>query len=378
MFAMSVALVQEIGRWRDGTPRTAQDGLRLARLVADEVRLRGRHFLAPSLLTALELVAKRHRGRDARLDTFLDAVLARRRDAFCNQTYLALELLHLLRDDPGHGPGPDRLVAVLMADVVRHESAGGTDLDERTRSTRIKHATRLADSVDPDRRRGPGDEWLPLTALPVSLEHDEYFFLRALQAHEQVFTRLTDELDAATAAVRRGHVAGAAVAVHRANHVFDRATQLFRLVATLRSEAFHAFREFTDGASAIQSEAYKRFELACGAPTPARLASEGFAAVPAVAAEAPGRDGLTAAVRDLADGRCDPLARRALVEGITALESAHQRWKTTHHSLAMRMLGDARGSGYTAGVPYLRSRIDDRLFASVPAPAGRTERGRAA
>ena len=34
----------------------------------------------------------------------------------------------------------------------------------------------------------------------------------------------------------------------------------------------------------------------------------------------------------------------------------------------MRMLGDARGSGYTAGVPYLRSRIDDRLFApSAPA-----------
>ena len=202
------------------------------------MRLRGRHFLAPSLLTALELVGKRHRGRDARLDTFLDAVLARRRDAFCNQTYLALELLHLLRDDPGHGPGPDRLVAVLMADVVRHESAGGTDLDERTRAARIKHATRLADSVDPDRRRGSEpDEWLPLTALPVSLEHDEYFFLRALQAHEQVFTRLTAELDAATAAVRRGHVAGAAVAVHRANHVFDRAAQLFRLVATLRSEA---------------------------------------------------------------------------------------------------------------------------------------------
>lgn len=374
---MSVALVQEIGRWRDGTPRTAPDGLRLARLVTDEVRRRGRHFLAPSLLTALELVATRHRGRDARLDTFLDAVLARRRDGFCNQTYLALDLLHVLRDDPGHGPGPDRLTALLMADVVRHESAAAVVvLDERSRATRVRHAARLADSTDPSWRDAPADEWFALTALPVSLEHDEYFFLRALQAHEQVFTRLTDELDAATAAVRRGHVADATAAVRRANHVFGRATQLFRLVATLRSEAFHAFREFTDGASAIQSEAYKRFELACGTPSAARLASEGFAAVPAVAAEAPGRDGLADAVRDLAR---HPLVRLdALLDTIGELASAHQRWKTTHHSLAMRMLGDARGSGYTAGVPYLRSRVDDRLFAAVPAPAGDVGHRRAA
>ncbi len=376
---MSVALVREIGCWRDGTPRTAQDGLRLARLVGDEVRRRGRHFLAPSLLTALELVATRHRGNDARLDAFLDAVLARRRDAFRNQTYLALELLHVLRDDPEQGTGPDRTLALLMADVVRHESRTDTDLDARTRAARVKHATRLADAVDPSWRDARTDEWFALTALPVSLEHDEYFFLRALQAHEQVFTRVTEELDAATAAVRGGHLAEAIGAVHRANHVFDRAAQLFRLVATLRPEAFHSFREFTDGASAIQSEAYKRFELACGAPTAARLASEGFAAVPAVAAEAPGRDSLAAAVGDLAGDPRVPAARYdALVDAISELESAHQRWKTTHHSLAMRMLGDARGSGYTAGVPYLRSRLDDRLFTRAAAHAERADHTRAA
>lgn len=375
---MSVALVQEIGRWRDGTPRSAEDGLRLARLVGDEVERRGRHFLAPSLLTALDIVARRHRGRDDRLDAFLDAVLARRRDAFRNESYLALDLLHLLRDEPEHGPGTDRMVALLMADVVRHESGAATDdVDDRTRATRVKHATRLADSADPSWREADVHEWLALTALPVSLEHDEHFFLRALQAHEQVFTRLTAELDAATAAVRRRHVADAIGTVHRANHVFGMAAQLFRLVATLRPEAFHTFREFTDGASAIQSEAYKRFELACGAPTAARLASEGFAAVPAVAAEAPDRDGLAEAVRDLAGDPLVPALRYdALVAAISELESAHQRWKTSHHSLAVRMLGDARGSGYTAGVPYLRSRIDDRLFTA--APARRTDDLRAA
>jgi tryptophan 2,3-dioxygenase len=355
--------------------------LRLARLVGDEVRRRGRHFLDPSLLTALELVAKRHRGDDARLDAFLDAVLARRNDRFRNQTYLALELLHLVRDDAAYGLDPDRMVALLMADVVRHERTA-CGVDERTRDTRIKHATRLAEAVDPagtvELESEPAG-WLALTALPVSLEHDEYFFLRALQAHEQVFTRLTAVLDAATAAVRAGRVAEAAVTVRFANVVFERAAMLFRLVATLRPEQFHAFREYTDGASAIQSEAYKRFELACGCPTPTRLRSEGFAAVPAVASEAPGRDSLAAAVRDLMGDTLVPPARyRALTEAIDDLESAHQRWKTTHHSLAMRMLGDARGSGYTAGVPYLRSRIDDRLFASAAPAAASADHPRAA
>ena len=47
---------------------------------------------------------------------------------------------------------------------------------------------------------------------------------------------------------------------------------------------------------------------------------------------------------------------------LTRLEAAHQRWKATHHSMASRMLGDAAGSGYTAGVPYLQKCIDNRLF----------------
>lgn len=71
---MSMILVQEIGRWRCETPRSEADGLRLAGLVTDEVR---RHaVLEASMRAALCVLADRHRGRDARLDSFLDTVLS--------------------------------------------------------------------------------------------------------------------------------------------------------------------------------------------------------------------------------------------------------------------------------------------------------------
>ena len=126
----------------------------------------------------------------------------------------------------------------------------------------------------------------------------------------------------------------------------DRNASLFRMVATMRFEAFHTFREFTDGASAIQCEQYKRFEGLCGLPPAARLASPAFESVPAVHAEvSEGQDTMTDAYRDaLATGRHP--AELATVAGLLrTLEDSHRRWKSTHVTLATRMLGDARGSG---------------------------------
>lgn len=70
----SMILVQEIGRWRCDAPRTEADAQRLTRLVADEVELHP--ALDKTLLAALDVLADRHRGRDAHLDAFLDGVLS--------------------------------------------------------------------------------------------------------------------------------------------------------------------------------------------------------------------------------------------------------------------------------------------------------------
>ena len=215
---------------------------------------------------------------------------------------------------------------------------------------RVRQAARFVWAVDRslDSDMAPpatlAGAWFELTALPVSTEHDEYFFLRALQAHELVFTTLTDLLRAATTAARSGRLDEATTRVARASAVFERASLLFRLVATMSVDAFHAFRRYTDGASAIQSEAYKRFEIACGEPSTARLASEAFAGVPAVREEADDHDNLARALTDLPAGGPRPGAT-ALAEAVAKLEAAHQRWKTTTTASRSACSGTPRARG---------------------------------
>jgi tryptophan 2,3-dioxygenase len=40
------------------------------------------------------------------------------------------------------------------------------------------------------------------------------------------------------------------------------------------------------------------------------------------------------------------------------------RWRETHYRLAVRMLGERPGTGYTEGTPYLRSVRKIPVFAS--------------
>ena len=122
--------------------------------------------------------------------------------------------------------------------------------------------------VPPD---GVVGEWFAMTAQPVSVVHDEYFFLRALQCHEMVFTGLAGTCWVPRPRCARGTCGRPASSWAAAVAAFAKAALLFRVVATMRAAAFHAFREFTQGASAIQSEAYKRFEIACGRPLAERL-----------------------------------------------------------------------------------------------------------
>ncbi|MBC3192193.1 hypothetical protein H7X46_14095 [Pseudonocardia sp. C8] len=344
----------------------AADPRTLATLVAGRVRRTGRHHLGSPLLDALGDLQDRLGDGDVHLDAFLTAVLGRHRNRFCNQTYLALPLVELVRVDLG--VDPQTMSALLVADVVRHEREVTGALDARTRAVRIRHALRFVAAAAPgvDVAHEPGG-WFALTALPVSTEHDEYFFIRVLQAHEMVFTTMTDLLRAATAALRADDVPAATAHLARAAVVLDQAALLFRLVATVRPAAFHSFRRYTEGASAIQSESYKRFEIACGTPSPPRLAGEAFAHVPVVRAEVPHLDDFSAAWREVGADGADGAA---LATAVTALERGHRRWKGTHHSLAASMLGDAPGSGYTEGVPYLRRWLDERLFSAPGGGAG--------
>ena len=333
----------------------------------------GSASLAAPLLD--ELAALRDRSSDPYLHAFLDSVLARYDGRFVNRHYLALPLLELVLADAPSGLDPDRLAALLMADVIRHEvsAAGGPDAPAPdVLRRRLRHAGRfVAHCLGvpepacpltglPEMPATRAGDWIELTVPRVSTRHDEYFFLRSLQCHELTFTVLTADVRAAVEALRAGAVERAAERIEHAVTVFERAALLFRVVATMDAGAFADFRRHTDGASAVQSDQYKRFEVACGRPAARRLASLAFDGVPTVRAEA------LVAPDDLSRAYLD--ARPAGPEGarldaaLSRLEVVHQRWKATHRALATRMLGDQRGSGYSSGVPYLGECLRNRLF----------------
>ncbi|WP_407840364.1 tryptophan 2,3-dioxygenase family protein [Streptomyces sp. DSM 116496] len=391
----------EITRWAAaGRIPEECDGISLARSVTEQVRRTGKHFLSNETLLRLSDIGRRHGVNRPFLSAFLECALDKHEGRFQNRTYLALPVLELLMDDRHDAPSADRMSTLLMADVVRFEieAAAGSPVgpgrdrpDAPTLSTRLRHALRLVTGLDrpeaddlpsrlahaprsgleglADRLPRPpatdGARWFDVTVQPVSVVHDEYFFIRVLQTHEMHFTALSAAMKKAIGALRGGNPEGAVEPVDHAVAMFERAATLFRVVATMRAEQFSAFRQYTQGASAIQSEQYKRFESLCGVPPVPRLESSAFTSVPAVRAEVqdPGHDTVTRAYLDLRnEGGVDRARWNRLDVAISRLERGHQRWKAAHRGLAARMLGDAHGSGYTDGVPYLTQCLGNRLF----------------
>ncbi len=392
------ALTIELDRWLDPSGSPADlDGLTLARLVTHEVRWCGKHFIESERLERLAEVRTAYAGRDRYLDAFLDCALDKHEGRYWNRTYLFLPVLEVVLDE--HDLLPSGLAALLAADIARYELCAAHRLkdvspvgrpDSRTLRTRLRHSLRFMTSHlgtsesevllgaiahEPESDLAAvllhlpvpivarAADWLELTVQPVSTVHDEYFFMRVLQAHEMSFTGMNRRMHDAITALRQDELALAVDRLEAVVAFMDRNASLFRMVATMRPEAFHTFREFTDGASAIQSEQYKRFEGLCGLPPAERLGSPAFESVPTVQAEVTaGQDTMTDAYRHAAEAARHPEELATVATLLRRLEASHRRWKGTHVTLASRMLGDARGSGHTTGVGYLEQWVDHRLF----------------
>jgi tryptophan 2,3-dioxygenase len=383
------------------------DAFPLAAVLA-EFRDVGKHFVAAPLLAALAEARKVVPKSAQALRRFLDTTLDKHDRRFDNPTYLALHDLPLPTtagrcplDTVAAARQHDRLITLLIADVLRFEIAareGKTDLlplmrpDARTTAKRCTLGLRVlrttmarlgldvtCDTSEPIEaarqlcaRTGATAQdrhMLAVTLLTVSTVHDEHLFVRMLQCFETVFSYVALELRAAIFAVRSGDAARAIRALNVAAHALHDAAPLFSLVATMLPEAFMTFREYTDGASAIQSRSYKTIESLCRRPDQERLAGPGYDAVPDVRARVlAGQPTLEDALAQSALSPCDLAGIRA---AMTALEVEVLAWRKTHHNLAMRVLGVRRGTGYTAGVPYLAETKDIPLF-KCPFTEGRS------
>lgn len=374
----------------------------------------GKHFVEKEVLAQLDEARARATGTGcdeaaALLRAFLDVALDKWDARYDYRSYLALRLLGLpcgaddpppAVDDVAARPARDRLLVRLVADALAFELAAvahATDLLPRQRpgldvvAKRCRLGVRAvtpalgrlglarpADDADPASAAAtlhtiaagldPGaDLALRLSLLPVHVTHDEYLFIRVLQAYECVFAGVADELGAAVAALAAHAPRDAAERLGYARELLGGAGPLFSLLATMRPESFRTFRQYTEGASAIQSRSYKLVESLCRAPEPDRLDSAAYRWVPEVRARVrSGQSTVDEAYRSaVRDGRLDGPDRDLVARRMAAFAAALLQWRRTHHRLAVRMLGTRTGTGYTEGTPYLAAVRAVPVFTAV-------------
>lgn len=382
--------------------------------VVDAYHAGGKHFVPAPLLDALDETRRRlghpdlTSGADPRvqLGRFLDTALDKRDGRYDYPTYLALSLLELPVPEPPRRDTTcaerrvDRLLAALVCDALAFELAaadGHTGLLPELRPgaalsrKRCRHGLRAAGpalarlgitaGTGAVRAAGPDPEadpvgaareavtaalalqdrslgrQLELTMLPVYVVHDEYLFVRVLQSFETTFSLIGVLLRAAATALTEGDAEPATAWILRARQAQAEAAPLFSLLATMQVEAFRTFRTYTEGASAIQSRTYKTVESLCRLPDRERLDSIAYRSVPEVRARVlAGQATLADALDRVLEARwLTERQHSALGDAMGAFATTLLRWRETHYRLAVRMLGERPGTGYTEGTPYLKS-----------------------
>ncbi|GAA0368639.1 hypothetical protein GCM10009541_08870 [Micromonospora gifhornensis] len=384
----------------------------------------GKHFVEKDFLALLDSARQAVAGRattsgDAatrQLTDFLDVALDKWDGRYDYRSYLALRLLRLTddADDPptveaGDGRRTrDRLLVRLVADTLAFELAAAahtTGLLPQGRPGPVLVAKRCrlgVRAVAPAMARlgvieavgagtpatttagllavarelvCPGDPSLRLSMLPVHVTHDEYLFIRVLQAYECIFAGVAEELRAAVAALAGDTPALAADRLGYAGDLLRTAGPLFSLLATMQPESFRTFRQYTEGASAIQSRSYKLVESLCRTPEVGRLDSVAYQSVPEVQARV--RDGQPTVDqtyrRAVADGRLTGADAVLVARRMATFAGALTQWRRTHLRVAVRMLGARSGTGYTEGTPYLAAVSTAPVFAAVTTDAATPE-----
>jgi tryptophan 2,3-dioxygenase len=223
------------------------------------------------------------------------------------------------------------------------------------------------------KRGSVGEELLERSMLPVYVVHDEHLFIRVLQSFETVFYYIAEIVEEA----RDLLVYDAPGAISRLNGAADKLVEISRLFAflsTMKVESFHEFRKYTEGASAIQSTNYKDLESLCRRPPADRLDSIAYHSVPQVRAKVKsGRRSLDDTFRDVARrGEHSSSQLEAFGSAMSRFSDVLVTWRRAHYGLAVRMLGQATGTGYTEGTPYLKAGLDVPVFETI-APEKNTD-----
>jgi len=377
------------------------------------VRRRGKHFIGAQVLAAFDQ-ARRSLTRQAHDDAallgkFLDVVLDKYDGSYNYLSYTGLPLLEHERpalsdtaDIALSRHVHDATVCALIGDALRFEleCLAGEDSylsemrpDAELLERRMRFALR---SLEPSLRRlgfGAVAEDLPIarsaervirfcsrqalahrpfvleiSMLPVYVVHDEHLFLRILQTLDATFVSVSGLLRCALRASDEQPMR-AVEYVAAGNGLLQEGLKHFLTLSTMQKESFSTFREFTTGASAIQSVNYKIMESLCRNPDAERLDSLAYSSVPGLQQQL--RSGAMSLDEKLGELRARgdlPAQVLAALEAVMAsLAETMTRWRHSHYGIAKKYLGEGSGTGYTEGTPYLKMVKDLPVFTALSA-----------
>jgi tryptophan 2,3-dioxygenase len=221
---------------------------------------------------------------------------------------------------------------------------------------------------------------------PLSELHDEMLFIVIHQTKELWMKELLHELRLAVALVGEDRFAEASKAMARISRIQAVMTLSWDVLSTLTPVDYLKFRAVLGTSSGFQSVQFREIEFRLGLKNAAFLeqypeGSADHARLQAALDEPSLREAAVAALEragfDLGDGSAEALAAAwlqvyrdaerwfelyELAEKLVDIDDALASWRHKHVLTVERIIGNKRGTGGSAGAPYLRSTLDKRVF----------------
>ena len=229
---------------------------------------------------------------------------------------------------------------------------------------------------------------------PRSTNHNEMLFIIQHQTTELWMKLMLHELRAARDRIRGDDLPPAFKMLARVSRIMAQLIQAWDVLSTLTPSEYLDFRGVLGRASGFQSHQYRLIEFVLGNKNAGMMAPhrhraeihaelETELAAPSLYHEAIrllGRRGFpVTAERDFRVAHvADPAIEAAwtavyrdpahhwdmyeLAEELVDLEDYFRQWRFRHVTTVERVIGGRRGTGGTAGVPYLRGLLEIRLF----------------
>jgi tryptophan 2,3-dioxygenase len=242
-----------------------------------------------------------------------------------------------------------------------------------------------------------GLERLLSAQRPRSSHHDEMLFIIQHQTSELWMKLMIHELSAALAHVRAGRLDPCFKILARVKQIQRQLFEQWSVLETLTPAEYVEFRGVLGPASGLQSHQFRAIEFLLGNKTANRVDVhrydpqvtsdlEGLLNAPSLYDEFlrylarkgmpvprerverdwsqpyEGHPGVVAVFKDIYQNTARYWAEYDMCEKLVDVEENFLLWRFRHVKTVERIIGLKRGTGGTAGVPFLRKTLETRLF----------------